>query len=116
MKFELALGELVTRFHDAEVATRAQQEFVARVSEKTVPADLPPKVVLVDAAGIRIGSLLKEAGLAASTSEANRKIEEGAVRIDGERVTDRALTLKAGVNRDTAGHRAASRLKLELKT
>jgi tyrosyl-tRNA synthetase len=116
VKLELA-QELVARFHDAAAATRTQQEFIARVSEKTVPVDLPPKVVLVDAAGIRIGSLLKEAGLAASTSEANRKIEEGAVRIDGERVTDRALTLKAGVDQVfQLGSRRFARLKLELKT
>ena len=61
-----------------------------------MPDDLPLKVIQVDAAGLRVANLLKEAGLAASTSEANRKIEEGAVRIDGAKATDRGLTLKAG--------------------
>jgi tyrosyl-tRNA synthetase len=115
VKFELAT-ELVTRFHDAAAAERAQREFIARVSEKTVPADLPPKTVYVEAAGLRIANVLKEAGLASSTSEANRKIDEGAVRIDGTRITDRGLTLAAGADHvfQVGSHRFA-RLKLELK-
>src|SRR6266436_4046228 len=91
VKFELA-REIVARFHDAAAADAAQRDFIARVSEKSVPADLPPKVIPVDAAGLRLANLLKEAGLAASTSEANRKIDEGAVRIDGAKVTDKSLT------------------------
>jgi tyrosyl-tRNA synthetase len=116
VKFELA-RELVARFHDTAVAEAAQREFVARVSEKGVPADLPPKVVLVDAAGIRLANLLKEAGLAASTSEANRKIDEGAVRIDGNRVTDRSVTLPPGADHVfQLGSKRFARLKLELKS
>src|SRR6266581_4060309 len=57
--------EIVARFHDMAAAEAAQRDFIARVSEKGVPADLPPKVVPVDAAGIRLANLLKEAGLAA---------------------------------------------------
>ncbi len=95
IKFELA-REIVARFHDAGVAERAQRNFIARVSEKAVPDDLPVKVIAVDGAGLRIANLLKEAGLAASTSEANRKIEEGAVKVDGVRLSDRGLTFAAG--------------------
>jgi tyrosyl-tRNA synthetase len=95
IKFELA-REIVARFHDAAAAERAQRNFTARVSEKQVPKDLPLQMIPVEGAGLRLANLLKEAGLAASTSEANRKIDEGAVRIDGERISDRALTLKAG--------------------
>jgi tyrosyl-tRNA synthetase len=116
VKFELG-RELVARFHDAAAAERAQQEFIARVSEKSVPADLPPKVIAVDAAGVRLGNLLKEAGLAASTSEANRKIDEGAVRIDGVRVTDRSLILEPGTDHVfQLGSKRFARLKLELKS
>jgi tyrosyl-tRNA synthetase len=115
IKFELA-GEIVARFHDATAAERAHKSFTARVSEKAVPADLPLKVIQVDGAGVRVANLLKEAGLAASTSEANRKIEEGAVKIDGARVTDRALTLAAGAEHVfQVGSRRFARLKLELK-
>jgi len=115
VKFELAL-ELVTRFHDAAAAERAKEEFIARVSEKSVPTDLPPKTVYVDSGGLRLANVLKEAGLAASTSEANRKIEEGAVKIDGTRVTDRAVILAAGADHVfQVGSRRFARLKLQLK-
>jgi tyrosyl-tRNA synthetase len=115
IKFELA-REIVTRFHDAAGAERAQRNFTARVSDKAVPADLPLQVIRVDGAGLRVANLLKEAGLAASTSEANRKIEEGAVRIDGAKATDRGLTLKAGAEHVIqVGSRRFARLKLELK-
>ena len=115
IKLELA-RELVARFHDAAVAEQAQRDFIARVSEKAVPSDLPAKVVKVDAGGLKLANVLKQAGLAASTSEANRKIEEGAVRIDGTRVTDRGLTLAAGAEHVfQVGSRRFARLKLELK-
>jgi tyrosyl-tRNA synthetase len=116
VKFELA-HEIVARFHDAAAADAARRDFIARVSEKGVPADLPPKVVPVDATGLRLGNLLKEAGLAASTSEANRKIDEGAVRIDGAKVTDRSLTLMPGADHVLQlGSKRFARLKLELKS
>jgi tyrosyl-tRNA synthetase len=115
IKFELA-GELVARFHDASAAERAQRDFIARVSEKAVPADLPAKVVHVEGAGLKLANVLKEAGLAASTSEANRKIEEGAVKIDGTRITDRGLILRAGADHVfQVGSRRFARLKFEPK-
>ena len=115
IKFELA-RELVARFHDAVTAERAQRSFSARVSDKAVPDDLPLRVIQVEAAGLRVANLLKEAGLAASTSEANRKIEEGAVRIDGNKVTDRALTLKSGAEHVfQVGAKRFARLRLESK-
>ncbi len=115
IKFELA-REITARFHDAAAAERAQRNFTARVSEKAVPDDLPLKVIAVEPAGLRVANLLKEAGLAASTSEANRKIDEGAVRIDGTKVTDRALTLKSGAEHVfQVGSRRFARLRLEAK-
>jgi tyrosyl-tRNA synthetase len=115
IKLELA-GELTARFHGAAEAARAEREFLARVSERVVPADLPPKVLEVDAGGIRLPSLLKAAGLAASTSEATRKIEEGAVRIAGKRVRDRGLLLSAGADLVLqVGSRRFARVRLEPK-
>jgi tyrosyl-tRNA synthetase len=115
VKFELA-REIVARFHNAAAAEAAQRDFIARVSEKGVPADLEAKVVHVDTGGLRLANLLKEAGLAASTSEANRKIDEGAVRIDGAKVTDRGLTLQAGADHVfQLGSKRFARLRLELK-
>ncbi len=116
VKLELA-REIVERFHGTAAGERAQREFIARVSEKMVPVDLPPKTVLVDAAGARLANVLKEAGLAASTSEAYRKIEEGAVRIDGVRVTDRALILAPGADHVVqVGSRRFARLRLQAKS
>ncbi len=115
IKLELA-HELVARFHDVAAADRAQKNFMSRVSEKAVPQDLPVKVIAVDGAGLRIANLLKQAGLAGSTSEANRKLEEGAVRIDGFRVSDRGLTLKAGAEHVfQLGARRFARVRLEPK-
>jgi len=116
IKFELA-REIVTRFHDGAAAERAQRNFTSRVSEKAVPEDLPLRVIQVQGTGLRVANLLKEAGLAVSTSEANRKIEEGAVRIDGARVTDRGLTLKPGAEHVfQVGAKRFARLRLEAKT
>ena len=116
IKFELA-REIVARFHDAAAAERAQRNFTARVSEKAVPQDLPVKVVPVESGGLRLANLLKEAGLAASTTEARRKIEEGAVRIDGARVSDLALTLKAGAEHVLqVGAKRFARVRLEPST
>lgn len=116
IKLELA-RELVARFHDASAAERAQRAFTARVSEKAVPQDLAVQVVPVEGSGVRLANLMKSAGLAASTSEANRKIEEGAVRIDGERVSDRGLVLRPGAEHVIqVGSRRFARVKLELKS
>ncbi|MGH8297528.1 MAG: tyrosine--tRNA ligase, partial [Steroidobacteraceae bacterium] len=113
IKLELA-AELTARFHGAAEAQRAQREFLERVSARAVPADLPPQVLRVDAAGIRLPSLLKAAGLAASTSEATRKIGEGAVRIDGAQMRDRTLVLRAGADHVfQIGSRRFARVKLE---
>jgi tyrosyl-tRNA synthetase len=115
IKLELA-SELVTRFHDAAAAHQAQREFMSRVSEKALPTDLEPKVLQVDAGGIKLANVLKEAGLASSTSEAYRKLGEGAVRIDGAKVTDRGLMLAAGADHvlQIGSHRFA-RVRLEPK-
>jgi tyrosyl-tRNA synthetase len=97
IKLELA-AEITARFHGEAAARAAQQGFMSRVSDKAVPTDLVPLVIPVSAAGLRVANLLKAAGLAASTSEANRKIDEGAVKLDGARVSDRNLTLHAGAD------------------
>jgi tyrosyl-tRNA synthetase len=112
VKIELA-KEIVARFHGAAAAETALSEFVARFRAKTLPTDLVPQVLPVDRAGLKLANVLKEGGLAASTSEANRKIDEGAVRIDGERVTDRALMVLPGTDHVfQVGSRRFARLQL----
>ena len=96
VKFELA-QEIVARFHDRDAAVRAQENFIARFSQKSLPTDLPLQMLsCADAGGIRLAAALKEAGLVTSNSEANRKIGEGAVRVDGNKATDRETRLAAG--------------------
>jgi tyrosyl-tRNA synthetase len=115
VKFELA-SEIVARFHGAAAASDAHAEFIARFRDKTLPANLETTTIQVDAAGARLAVLLKEAGLAASTSEANRKIEEGAVRIDGTKVSDKGLTLAAGAEHVfQVGPRRFAKVRLVLK-
>jgi tyrosyl-tRNA synthetase len=96
VKFELGL-EIVARFHDEAAAVRARDNFIARFSQKVLPADLPLQMLSSqDAGGLKLAAALREAGLAASNSEANRKIQEGAVKVDGNKVVDREMRLSAG--------------------
>jgi tyrosyl-tRNA synthetase len=94
-KMELA-AELTTRFHDKAAAQGAIAHWNEVVQGGGVPQDIPVQDVSIPASGIRIGALLKAAGLAPSTSEATRKLGERAVRVDGEIVENRELTLNAG--------------------
>lgn len=114
VKFELA-NEIVGRFHGSEAAERAQGEFIARFSQKSLPTDLPLNVLrTADAEGEGLVAALKAAGLASSNSEAVRKLSEGAVRIDGEKVTDRALRLAPGAEHILqVGPRRFARVKIE---
>ncbi len=96
VKFELA-REIVARFHGSSAAEGAQGEFIARFAQKSLPTDLPLQILrTADAAGESLVAALKAAGLVASNSEANRKLAEGAVRIDGEKVIDRSSRLAVG--------------------
>ena len=114
VKFELA-KEIVGRFHGAEAAERAQAEFIARFSQKSLPTDLPLQVLkAADPEGEGLIAALKAAGLTSSNSEAVRKLAEGAVRIDGEKVTDRALRLAPGAEHILqVGPRRFARVKIE---
>ena len=97
IKFELA-KEIVGRFHGAAAAEQAQASFTARFADKALPDDLPlSEIAAADPdAGESLVAVLKAVGLAASNSEAVRKLGEGAVRIDGEKVQDRQLRLPVG--------------------
>jgi tyrosyl-tRNA synthetase len=94
-KFELAL-EIVTRFHDRSRALAARDEFVARFQRGADPTEMPEVTLSTENGRLGIAYLLKAAGLVTSTSEAFRMIVQGAVKIDGERIEDRDLTLGAG--------------------
>jgi len=92
----LFAGEIVARFHDRAAAERAHQDFEARHREGAIPEDMPDLTIETRGKPIGIAQLLKQAGLTASTSEALRMIDQGGIRIDGERCSDKALMLSAG--------------------
>ena len=94
VKFELGI-ELVSRFHSEDAARQARQNFVDRFQKGAMPDEIP-ECVLVTEDGIPIANALKEAGLVSSTSEGIRMIKQGAVRLDGEKVSDRGLVLAKG--------------------
>lgn len=95
VKVDLA-QEIVARFHSAEAAQAALAEFEARFRQGELPKDLPELELVAPEAGLPVAQMLKLAGLVASTSEGLRMIAQGGVRIDGERVSDKALALYAG--------------------
>lgn len=88
--------ELVARFHGARAAEEALADFEARFQRKAIPDDIPQVNVVAGSEGIPLFQVLKQAGLTGSTSEAMRMIEQGAVKLNGERADDKGLLLKAG--------------------
>ncbi len=96
VKFQLA-EEIIARFHDEAAAIKARENFVARFQKGAIPDEMAEHTIQSVEGKIAIANLLKEAGLTASTSEAMRMIKQGAVKIDGEKVTDRGLEIKAGI-------------------
>jgi tyrosyl-tRNA synthetase len=94
-KVELAL-EIVTRFHDAAAARAALDAFERRFRQGQMPDEIDEVSLAAPDGELPIANLLKEAGLVASTSEALRLIGQGGVRIDGEKINDRALRIAAG--------------------
>lgn len=95
VKFELGV-ELVDRFHGAGTGVQARETFIARFRQGEMPEDIPEKTLPAGADGLGIAAALTACGLTASNSEAFRMIQQGAVKIDGERVDDRGLVLPAG--------------------
>lgn len=97
IKYRLA-EEIVGRFHGKGAAERAREEFIARFRQGALPEHVPEMEIQLpaQAGGLSVANLLKAAGLVASTSEALRLIQQGAVRIDGVRVEDRSLEIQSG--------------------
>ncbi len=92
VKMELA-EELVSRFHSPGDARKAAEDFISRFRKGQMPDEMPEMTLSASEGGLPIANLLREAGLVGSTSEAMRMIDQGAVRIDGERVGDRRLVV-----------------------
>jgi len=88
--------EIVERFHGKAAAQAALAEFEARFRHGAQPQDMPEFRIPADEAGVPISRVLRQAQLTASTSEALRLLDQGGVKLDGEKVNDRALRLARG--------------------
>lgn len=88
--------EIVARFHDRAAALRASENFDARFKQGLPPGDIKEQELSGPIGGYPIASLLKDLGLTVSTSEANRMIKQGGVRVDGARIEDQKQLIQAG--------------------
>lgn len=95
IKIELA-KELIARFHNDLAAQAAHKDFTQRFQKNAIPDDMPELVLDLEPAQMGIASVLKAAGLVASTSEAMRMVKQGAVKINGEKVEDSKLQCESG--------------------
>jgi len=95
VKFMLA-REMVERFHGATAGEDAQQAFVQRFQHRQLPETVPEVALAIGGDAVTLPRLLKAAGLTSSTSEALRLIGQGAVRVDGQRVSDPKATFRSG--------------------
>lgn len=106
----LLAKEITTRFHSAAAADAAEQDFNNR-SRGGIPDDIPE--VQISGAPLGVAALLKQTQLAPSTSEANRLIDGGGVRVDGSVVGERGLKLPAGTFVLQVGKRKFVRVTLD---
>ncbi|QKH35102.1 tyrosine--tRNA ligase [Achromobacter pestifer] len=102
--------EIIARFHSAKAADEALASFEARFRDGAIPDDMPE--VNIGGAPVGILKLLREAGLVASGSEAQRNVEQGGVRVNGDRVEDKSLQLPAGTYVVQVGKRKFARVNL----
>jgi len=95
VKFDFA-REIVERFHGKAAAEAAAQDFNARFRDRALPADIPEQSLKAPPGGLVSTQVLKQAGLVNSSSEADRLIAQGGVKVDGERLSDRKMVFATG--------------------
>ena len=116
VKFELAL-EIVARFHSVDAAEQARRSFTARFQAGAVPEDLPEQLIEIDAASARLTGILRDLGFVASSSEGSRKIQEGAVRVNQEKIASHSHELAAGSTYIVSlGKRSIAKIRLAKRT
>ena len=108
IKFRLA-EEIITRYHDNKQAQKAQQNFIDRFAKNQIPEEMDE---FTFSKGIKVANLLKDSNLVSSTSEAYRMIKQGAVKMDGEKVNDKELTLNEGTSVYQVGKRKFARVTI----
>lgn len=92
IKFFLA-EEIITRFHSADAAKAAHEDFISRFARNEIPDEMPEVSLTVPADGMPIANILKMAELTKSTGEGSRMISQNAVKLDGERVTENRVLM-----------------------
>lgn len=115
VKFQLA-EELAARFHDKEAARHAREQFIARFQKGLLPDEIPNVTLAIEEESLVITHLLRLAGLVESNAEASRLVQQGGVKIDGEKVSDKQL--QVGANKSITvqvGKRKIARVTLEKK-
>ena len=98
IKFLLA-KEIISRFHDDAAAEKAQQNFIDRFKKGKMPDEMDEFEMTATEGELGIAYILKDSGMTSSTGEAIRMIKQGAVKIDGEKITDIKLSVKSGTTR-----------------
>jgi tyrosyl-tRNA synthetase len=88
--------EIVERFHDASAAIKTLENFEARFQRGAMPEEMDEITLQAEGGGFAIANLLKDAGLTKGTSDAMRMIKQGAVKIDGEKISDPKLIIASG--------------------
>lgn len=112
----LLAKEIIARFHSAKEADAAEAEFNARFRGGAAPSDIPEVTVQAETAdGIGILQMIKEAGLAPSNSEAGRNVSQGGVHLNGDKVSDKGLRLKAGTYTLQVGKRKWAKVTVVVK-
>ena len=97
IKIQLA-KELIARFHDDKSAELAEDNFINQFQKKNIPVEIEELLITISEDSIPLANLLKKSGMTSSTSEAMRMIQQGAVRIDEEKVSDPKLLISAGTS------------------
>lgn len=112
----LLAKEIIARFHSAKEADAAEAEFNARFRGGVAPSDMPEVTVQAETAdGIGILQMIKEAGLAPSNTEAGRNVTQGGVHLNGDKVSDKGLRLKAGTYTLQVGKRKWAKVTVVVK-
>jgi tyrosyl-tRNA synthetase len=105
--------EIVARFHSSDAARRAEEDFEARHRHGELPGDIAEFTLAGGAGGVTVTQTIKAAGLAPSVSEAQRLVDQGGVKVDGTRVSDRSLRFTAGQTFVLqVGKRKAARIRI----
>jgi len=108
----LLAEELITRFHNKESAKKARENFIARFQKGEMPEHIEAIEISVPKEGLPLANLLKQANLVPSTSDAIRMIEQGAVKIDGNKISDKKFLCQASEHIYQVGKRRFVRVKI----